>query len=220
MLALTITGAAQLTLCLRRQQHTACVGLGVFHTGCEVYGKEYAFGGHQHASSGVFETPPRCVPGGARFRESIVVGRTPLSQSQVQSLLRELALTYRGNAYHLLHKNCNHFSLDACERLTGSRPPSWVNRLADLASWANAVVPCLLPASVRALASVPSAPALVGALSSSGDAEPLLAAPPQPASPPRGGTGGRAATRAPMTGHATEEGGGERPRVAGASQRP
>ena len=56
MLALTITGAAQLTLCLRRQQHTACVGLGVFHTGCEVYGKEYAFGGHQHASSGVFES--------------------------------------------------------------------------------------------------------------------------------------------------------------------
>lgn len=30
-----------------RTQHVSCVGLGVYHSGVEVYGKEYAYGGHE-----------------------------------------------------------------------------------------------------------------------------------------------------------------------------
>lgn len=154
-------------------QHTACVGLGVFHSGVEVYGREYAYGGHEfrrarcharapahaqtprarpapaahafpapprarahartNSTSGVFETPPRVVPGGARFRESIPVGTTTLSAAEVEELLKSMSREYLGNRYHLLYRNCNHFCEDLCARLTGRKPPTWVRRAAALA---------------------------------------------------------------------------------------
>ncbi|CAI7809512.1 unnamed protein product [Closterium sp. NIES-54] len=58
------------------------LGLGVFHSGLEVHGVEYAFGAHDQACSGVFELPPRCAPG-FLFRTSIPVGTTTLSPLQV-----------------------------------------------------------------------------------------------------------------------------------------
>lgn len=39
------------------------LGMGVFHAGVEVYGVEYAFGGHDADASGVFATEPRDAPG-------------------------------------------------------------------------------------------------------------------------------------------------------------
>ncbi|XP_074587978.1 uncharacterized protein LOC141843861 isoform X1 [Curcuma longa] len=48
-------------------------GLGVFHTGIEVHGVEYAFGAHDYPTSGVFEVEPRQCPG-FRFRKSIFMG--------------------------------------------------------------------------------------------------------------------------------------------------
>jgi hypothetical protein len=49
---------------------------------------------------------------------------------------------YRGIAYHLLQRNCNSFSSDLCQRLTGRPAPLWVNRAANLAVSLH----CLLPA--------------------------------------------------------------------------
>jgi len=57
------------------------------------------------STSGVFETPPRVVPGGAKFRETLVIGTTTLSPSQVQDLLRRMSREYLGDRYHLLFKN-------------------------------------------------------------------------------------------------------------------
>jgi deubiquitinase DESI2 len=39
------------------------MGVGVYHTGVEVHGIEYAFGGHDYDLSGVFATNPREAPG-------------------------------------------------------------------------------------------------------------------------------------------------------------
>jgi hypothetical protein len=74
----------------------------------------------------VFETPPRVVPGGARFRESLLVGTTTMSAPEVESLLKRLSREYLGDRYHLLYRNCNHFCEDLCAQLTGRKPPSWV----------------------------------------------------------------------------------------------
>ena len=53
----------------------------------------------------MFETPPRVVPGGAKFREALVIGTTPLTAAQVQDLLRRMSREYLGDRYHLLFKN-------------------------------------------------------------------------------------------------------------------
>ena len=61
-----------------------------------------------------------------QFRESVVVGRTQLDAAEVQELVHALGSEFRGNTYHLLERNCNHFSDELVLRLTGRRAPLWV----------------------------------------------------------------------------------------------
>ncbi|KAL3571699.1 hypothetical protein D5086_025603 [Populus alba] len=56
-------------------------GLGIFHSGVEVHGVEYAFGAHDYPTSGVFEVEPRQCPG-FKFRRSIFIGTTCLDSIQ------------------------------------------------------------------------------------------------------------------------------------------
>jgi hypothetical protein len=116
-------------------------GIGIFHAGVEVYGVEYAYGGHEYDCSGVFATNPRDAPGQVVFREAISMGHTNLSAQEVQQLVQKMGQQYKGNKYHLLQKNCNHFSNDLCLQLVGRTAPFWVNRLAGVA----VMLHCLLP---------------------------------------------------------------------------
>eukprot|EP00891_Asterochloris_glomerata_P001592 jgi/Astpho2/1592/e_gw1.00028.75.1_t len=116
-------------------------GVGIFHSGVEVYSCEYAYGGHEYDVSGVFATNPRDAPGPVLYREGIKIGETDLTPQQVQQVVQELGQQYKGNTYHLLERNCNHFSSDLCKRLTGKPAPLWVNRLAGMA----VMLHCLLP---------------------------------------------------------------------------
>ncbi|CAI9757946.1 unnamed protein product [Fraxinus pennsylvanica] len=115
-------------------------GLGIFHSGVEVHGVEYAFGAHDYPSSGVFEVEPRQCPG-FKFRKSIFIGTTCLDSTQVRDFMERQAASYNGDTYHLIVKNCNHFCKDICYKLTGKRIPKWVNRLAKLGSVFNCVLP-------------------------------------------------------------------------------
>ncbi|XP_050268304.1 deSI-like protein At4g17486 [Quercus robur] len=120
------------------------LGLGVYHSGVQVHDIEYAFGAHEHSTSGIFEVEPKHCPG-FTFRKSILIGRTDLGPGDVRMFMEKLAGDYCGNTYHLITKNCNHFCNDACIKLTGRPIPSWVNRLARLGSFCN----CVLPAGVN-----------------------------------------------------------------------
>ncbi|XP_028762656.1 deSI-like protein At4g17486 isoform X2 [Neltuma alba] len=150
-------------------------GIGIYHSGIEVHGMEYGFGAHEYPTSGVFEVEPRSCPGFI-FRRSVFLGTTDMSISEFRSFMETLASKYHGDTYHLIAKNCNHFTDEVCQQLTGKSIPAWVNRLARVGSFCN----CLLPESlqVAAVAHIPERLANSddersdsGGLSSSGDSE-------------------------------------------------
>lgn len=118
-------------------------GIGIFHTGIQVWNREFAFGGHSEAESGIFEVPPRQCPS-VRYRTTLCLGRTTLSERHVDQLIHALGLTeYLGYKYSLITRNCNTFSCHLAT-LLGVEPkrfPCWVNRLAGLAL----NIKCLLP---------------------------------------------------------------------------
>ncbi|KAK6027105.1 hypothetical protein OSTOST_06873 [Ostertagia ostertagi] len=111
------------------------IGFGIFHSGIEVYGVEYAYGGHPYAFSGVFENSPQDAEElgeNFKFRQCIVIGETTYSASAVRELIKSLGQEYRGDRYHLISRNCNHFSAVLAKALTGNDIPTWINRLANL----------------------------------------------------------------------------------------
>ena len=56
------------------------------------------------------------------------MGETHASPEEVQQVVQNLGDSFRGTSYHLLQRNCNHFSDMLCERLTGHQAPPWVSR--------------------------------------------------------------------------------------------
>lgn len=92
---------------------------------------EYAFGAHDFPTSGVFEVEPRNCPG-FTYRTTLLLGKTTLSDTDFRTFVEQCAEDYNGDTYHLIVKNCNHFSSDISTRLTGNPIPGWVNRLARL----------------------------------------------------------------------------------------
>uniref|UniRef100_A0ACD5V639 Uncharacterized protein n=1 Tax=Avena sativa TaxID=4498 RepID=A0ACD5V639_AVESA len=121
-------------------------GLGVFHSGIEVHGLEYGFGAHDLPVSGVFEVEPKSCPGYV-YRRSIWMGTTAMSRAEFRSFVQTLAGEYSGNTYHLISKNCNHFTDDVCKNITKKSSPGWVNRLARVGSFFNRLLPKSIQAS-------------------------------------------------------------------------
>ncbi|KAL8139357.1 hypothetical protein V2J09_005378 [Rumex salicifolius] len=116
------------------------IGLGAYHSGVQVHGVEYAFGAHEYPTTGIFEGEPKQSEG-FTFRKGILIGWTELTSAEVRKVMEELAEEYKGNAYNLITKNCNHFCNVACIRLTKKPIPSWVNRLARIGLLCNCVIP-------------------------------------------------------------------------------
>eukprot|EP00466_Bigelowiella_natans_P001737 jgi/Bigna1/140340/aug1.55_g15048 len=106
-------------------------GLGAYHTGIEINGVEWAYG-HAERGTGVYP----CLPGShpnATLRERIELGDMDLTIHEVAECLERLRPAFSGYRYHLLYKNCNHFTEAFHKELTFKRPPSYINRLAAVA---------------------------------------------------------------------------------------
>ncbi|KAF9914697.1 hypothetical protein BX616_007746, partial [Lobosporangium transversale] len=117
------------------------MGLGVFHSGVEILDKEFSFGGHEENTTGVFCVQPRVGPEGVVYKETILVGFTTKTDAEINQVIQILSKEFTGDSYVLLSRNCNHFSSEMAYRLTGSRPPAWINRAAKLGT----MFPCVVP---------------------------------------------------------------------------
>ncbi|KAK3588774.1 hypothetical protein CHS0354_003010 [Potamilus streckersoni] len=98
---------------------------GIWHTGLVVYGQEFFFGG-----MGGIET---CQPGGTILGNPTKIehlGKTQVPYEMFVDYLRELSVTtFRAECYHLLEHNCNSFSSEVAQFLTGKDIPSYVTGL-------------------------------------------------------------------------------------------
>ncbi|KAK9145039.1 hypothetical protein Sjap_004942 [Stephania japonica] len=109
------------------------LGLSLYHSGIQVHGVEYEFGGRESPSTGIFRGKPRECPR-LTLRKSILIGRMDLGPHEVHKFMEELSKSYTGTSYNLITKNCSHFCNDVSLRLTGKRIPRWINRLAKSTS--------------------------------------------------------------------------------------
>ena len=121
------------------------MGMGAYHTSLEVDGYRYTFA----ANAGIIKTSSRNegVPTGANFQESIPLGANSLKNrgelTQVVKILGDEYFT--STAYHLVHRNCNHFTETLATAIILNRTlaepnncpsslstyPTWINRLAN-----------------------------------------------------------------------------------------
>jgi len=105
------------------------VGTGAFHAGVEVFGKEWSYGYAIQGNSGVYHCKPRCNDR-HRYRESVAMGGTCMTEIEVASLIQEMRSAWVGVEYELLTKNCCHFSDALCRRLGVGPAPEWLMHLA------------------------------------------------------------------------------------------
>eukprot|EP01060_Flectonema_neradi_P021176 TRINITY_DN286_c9_g1_i1.p1 TRINITY_DN286_c9_g1~~TRINITY_DN286_c9_g1_i1.p1 ORF type:complete len:438 (+),score=66.32 TRINITY_DN286_c9_g1_i1:317-1630(+) len=111
------------------------VGLGVYHSGIEIYGREWSFGGSCDEAyadySGIFHCEPKSAT--PHFFKRVKLGTVRMSHRSVYfNVIKPLQETWTTGSYHLIQRNCNHFSAQLAAALEVKAPPSWVNRSARI----------------------------------------------------------------------------------------
>eukprot|EP00456_Euglypha_rotunda_P048379 TRINITY_DN38796_c0_g1_i1.p1 TRINITY_DN38796_c0_g1~~TRINITY_DN38796_c0_g1_i1.p1 ORF type:complete len:163 (-),score=12.58 TRINITY_DN38796_c0_g1_i1:10-498(-) len=99
-------------------------GFGIYHTGVEVYGVEYSYSGRTQPADEQEVTGLRTTEPGdsswiedAIFRERQQLGFTILSPVEIHRLYNEMHEKYKGPAYNVVERNCNHFTREFLHKI-------------------------------------------------------------------------------------------------------
>lgn len=113
------------------------VGVGFYHTGVEVIFERGSHYEYSFSNIGISRTAPQLEDFG-RLREQIHMGNVegPSSLQSLTETINGLASDqgFMPGAYHIVHRNCNHFSDTLCKTLLNQSIPVWVNRAANMAA--------------------------------------------------------------------------------------
>eukprot|EP00457_Paulinella_chromatophora_P004308 gb/GEZN01004320.1/.p1 GENE.gb/GEZN01004320.1/~~gb/GEZN01004320.1/.p1 ORF type:complete len:606 (-),score=107.29 gb/GEZN01004320.1/:67-1884(-) len=99
---------------------TSKFGLGIYHTGVEVYGAEYCYSGHVMAErTGLRCTAPQDSSWieEAIWREKLAVGYTDKTREEIVAIYSQMHSEYLGPSYNVINRNCNHFTKDLLEKI-------------------------------------------------------------------------------------------------------
>ncbi|KAJ3607499.1 hypothetical protein NHX12_024550 [Muraenolepis orangiensis] len=97
---------------------------GIWHTAIVVHGEEFFYGGQ-----GIASCPPAYTELG-QPNSIVELGVTEVTSEIFMQYLTALGeSTYRGEAYHLFEHNCNSFSDEVAQFLTGSKIPEYITSL-------------------------------------------------------------------------------------------
>lgn len=115
------------------------LGMGAYHTSISIGANHHFTFAARHGIVASRNEPTEA----AIFQESIFLGHCHLHRGQVQEIVKALRKPFSETAYHLVHRNCNHFTETFALALLrhddliegGNVPrlatyPSYVNRLA------------------------------------------------------------------------------------------
>mmetsp|Transcript_9426 Transcript_9426/g.25054 ORF Transcript_9426/g.25054 Transcript_9426/m.25054 type:complete len:231 (+) Transcript_9426:63-755(+) len=115
---------------ITRGYNSVAKNCGAFHTGVQIYGREWSFGMTMDNSTGITWCSPGQNPDHS-FREVLSMGYTQCSPDQVARILQSMRVEWRGCTYNVLARNCHNFSDEFCKKLGVGGLPDWVNTLAD-----------------------------------------------------------------------------------------
>lgn len=91
----------------------------IYHTSLVVFGKEFYFSG------GICYDPPFTTAFGRPWK-TVEMGATELTAQDLFEYLKSIKDKFSCDTYHIFENNCNHFTNDVCEFLTGSPIPEYI----------------------------------------------------------------------------------------------
>ena len=104
------------------------MGIGIYHTGIQIFDTEFAFYPSDHDRTGVLEESP-FSNNKVHFWKQIKLGETILPFREIEEVISELKIEFIASSYDAFDKNCNHFSNEFSKKLLNVEIPGYLNRI-------------------------------------------------------------------------------------------
>ncbi|KAL7674199.1 hypothetical protein ACOME3_000478 [Neoechinorhynchus agilis] len=109
-----------------------CCRVGIHHSSVLIGDKEWFF------SDGIQYQHHQSHPG--RLIYSAPIGQCTLTDIEIYDIVKKLRLKYNRGSYHIIRRNCNHFTEDFLNIICGQQLPKWVTKAERLVHYIPGLV--------------------------------------------------------------------------------